>query len=391
MAKLLLSCDNTLFLHNGEYYYKDQEWCNFYHRYLRVFDSIRIVVRCSKEENLKTCRVKIDDPRVEVVYFPDFSGPVEYAKYYFEIGRIIQRITEGCDAAIVRLPSTSAQRVARKVLTSRIPFAVEVVYDAEDGWRSETKLINKILWKMIDKEMRQTCYRADGVSCVTEHYLQKHYFSKKADAFVSNYSTLELPASFYLSEKKHPGSNPFVITNVANQVQFNGRKGFNEIIEAVSLLKLRGVVVTAKFVGQSYHNGIEQFKEMANRLGISEQIEFMGYLTRPELDSFLSTVDAYVMPTRAEGLPRVIIEAMAKGLPAISSPVSGNPELLSSHWLVDYEDVATLADRIEELVMNKELYEETSKENFEKSKKYEASLLEMRRNEFYRKLKERIK
>lgn len=391
MAKLLISCDDDIFIYKGEYYYTDLSWCNFYNRYLRVFDSIRIAVRCTYVDTLKPQRVKVDDPRVEVVYIPNFIGPKGYAKQYFKIGKAIQHITDGCDAAIIRLPSTIGQRVARHVMNKQLPYGVEVVYDAEDGWRSETKWLNRFLWKRIDKEMRYTCYNADGVSCVTEHYLQKHYFSKKNNSFTANYSTLELPQSFYASSKEHPGSKTFVIANVANQIQFNGRKGFNEIIMAISILKKRGVMVDAKFVGQSYENGIEKLKVLSKELDVYDQIHYMGYLTRPELDQFLTTVDMYVMPTRAEGLPRVIIEAMAKGLPAISTPVSGNPELLPAHFLVKYEDVDTLADRIEELIKDKMVYEKASMDNFEKSKQYEASILEKRRDAFYQNLKACIK
>lgn len=388
MSKLLISCDDALFIYRGKYYFKDQEWCNFYNRYLRVFESIRIAVRCEYVADLKPCRILIDDPKIEVVDIPNFSGPKEYAKKYYSIGKAISGICNGCDVAIVRLPSTIGQRVAHQVIKQNLPYGVEVVYDAEDGWRSETNIINRFLWKRIDKEMRNMCYGANGVSCVTESYLQRHYFSKRTDAFTSHYSTLELPKSFYSSARKHPTGHPFIIANVANQIQFNGRKGFNEIIEAISLLKKKGIIVNAKFVGQDYHNGIAQFKQLSRSLNVEDQIEYMGYLTRPELDAFLSSVDMFVMPTRAEGLPRVIIEAMAKGLPSISTPVSGNPELLDAHFLVKYEDVQTLADRIEELITDKELYEKTSKSNFSNSLKYEASVLESRRDEFYQKLKE---
>lgn len=388
MCKLLISCDDTLFVYHGKYYFKNQEWCNFYKRYLRVFNSLRIAVRCEDVDELNPCNILIADTRIEVIDIPNFSGPLEYAKKYFKIGRAIANICDGCDAAIVRLPSTIGQRVARKVIKSHIPYGVEVVYDAEDGWRSEKKIINRYLWKRIDKEMRETCYTANGISCVTEFYLQKHYYSKKADAFTSYYSTLELPKEFYGFPKKYPKGKTFTLANVANQIQFNGRKGFNEIIEAISILKKKGVIVNAKFVGQDYHNGITQFMDLSRRLDVEKQIEFMGYLTRPELDDFLSSVDMFVMPTRAEGLPRVIIEAMAKGLPAISTPVSGNPELLDTHFLVKYEDVQTLANRIEELIIDKELYEKTSFENFNNSQKYEATVLEKRRDAFYQKLEQ---
>ena len=78
---------------------------------------------------------------------------------------------------------------------------------------------------------------------------------------------------------------------------------------------------------------------------------------------------------------------MAKGLPCITTPVSGNPELISEYFLVDYENVETLADRIEELIKDKVLYEAASAENFNRSLQYEDSILEKRRDEFYSKLK----
>ena len=386
LCKLLISCDDTIYYHNGQYYYMNQGWYDFYQRYLRVFDSIKIVNRVCEEENLPQERVLISDSRVEVVHIPNFSGPKEYAKVYFCIGRKLHNVTDGCNSAIVRLPSTIGQRVCKHVMRSGIPYAVEVVYDAEDGWRSKSNIVERMLWKKIDADMRKTCYGADGVSCVTEFYLQKHYYSKKPSAFYSNYSSLSLEKSFYTSERLFP-NRPLTVANVANQIAFNGRKGFKEIIEALSLLKKSGLVVNAAFAGMSYHNGEQQLKEYADSLGVGDNVKFMGYLSRVELGAMLDNVDLFVMPTKAEGLPRVIIEAMAKGLPAISTPVSGNPELLPSHFLVEYDDVVTLADRIKELATDHIVYETASKDNFRNSLKYEASILEKRRDKFYSMLK----
>ena len=139
MSKLLISCDNSLFCKDGTYYFKDQEWHDFYQRYLRVFDEIRIANRVDTEEIVPSKRIKVDDPRIEVIRIPEFSGPTQYAKHYFEISKILKGITRGCDVAIVRLPSTIGQRVCNAVMKSGLPSAVEVVYDAEDGWKSEKK------------------------------------------------------------------------------------------------------------------------------------------------------------------------------------------------------------------------------------------------------------
>lgn len=182
-----------------------------------------------------------------------------------------------------------------------------------------------------------------------------------------------------------------MISHVCTQVQYNGRKGYNEIIEVMKILKERGVNVRVEFAGPDYHNGIQLLSDLAKKLGVENRVKFIGGVTRSRLSDYLESSDLYVMPTWAEGLPRVIIEAMAKGLPCITTPVSGNPELVSEHFLVGYSDINTLADRIEELVKNKSIYEVTSKENFERSLQYEASVLEKRRDAYYTKLKSCVK
>jgi glycosyltransferase involved in cell wall biosynthesis len=182
-----------------------------------------------------------------------------------------------------------------------------------------------------------------------------------------------------------------IISHVANQVEYNGRKGHKELIEAAAILKQQNINVEVRFAGKDYFGGQEKLTEFARKKEVADRVKFLGYVDRCALDNFLSDSDLFVLPTRAEGLPSVIIEAMAKGLPCISTNVSGNPELLDSHWLINYEDVLTLAERIKELCTNVELYNEVSITNFKKSGNYEASILEKRRDEFYKKLRELVK
>lgn len=390
MAKLLMSCDDYVYCFEGKYYARTQEKYDFYQRYLRVFEQLRLVTRCVEEESLGKSRVPLDDPRIEFITMPFFSGPLQYAKKYASIGKALNHITDGCDAAILRLPSTIAQRVCDQVKKSGIPYATELVFDAKDAYESATSIVERLLWKVIHRQMIDDCAEADGVACVTEKYMQQHYTSKKPGAFFGHYSSLALDSSFYTSERKYPVKNILTIAHVCTQVQYKGRKGYNEVIEAVQILKSRGVNVKVHFAGPDYHDGIRKLKQLASELGVSDRIEFIGGVNRKQLSDYLEQADVYVMPTWAEGLPRVIIEAMAKGLPCITTPVSGNPELVGERFLVPYYDTTTLADRIEELIKDQSLYEKTSQVNFERSKQYEAKKLEARRDEFYKKLKERI-
>lgn len=386
--KLLLACDDYIYYNNGKYYAASQEKANFYSRYLRVFDELRLVARCKHENSIKNGRVLLDN-KIDYIPLPFFQGPLQYAKTYFKIGKILHDVTDGCHAAILRLPSTVAMRITEQIKHAKLPLATEIVYDAHDGFTSESNIVRKLLWKFIDIKMRKICYSACGVSCVTQSYLQRRYYSKIKDAFYSSYSSLDLPNEFYTQKRLFPKKNVFVIVHVANQIEYNGRKGHIELLKVLKLILDMGVAVKIKFVGADYFGGINKLKNLANRMGISENIDFLGYLGREELSSLLDICDLFVLPTKAEGLPRVVIEAMAKGLPCITTIVSGNSELLPSEYLFEYDDIAGMSNKIYELITSKEKYEQASDINFKKSQEYASSILEYRRDKFYTELKNR--
>lgn len=387
--KLLIVSDYYMYHNNGNYYFESQEKCDFFYRYLRVFEKIRLVARCIEENQIKSSRILLNEDTIEYVPVLDYHGPFEYMKSYISIGKSMNGIVKGCDAALLQLPCTLAMRASKQVLNAGIPYATEVVYDAEDGWKSETSLFRKLLWKRIDKNMRYICNNADGVACVTEFYLQRHYFSLKKGSFKSNYSSLALDKSFYSGARDYPRGHTLTIAHTANKIFYDWRKGHKETIEAVALLKKMGITANVRFAGAIVDKSPDRLKQLAKDLGVENQVEFVGFLNRSELDHFLSSADIFVLPTKAEGLPRVLIEAMAKGLPCVSTRVSGNFELISSDFLVDYDDVAGMAERLKNIITNKAVYEMESKSNFEKSLNYEASILQNRRDLYYSNLKER--
>lgn len=387
MGKLLISCDDYIFRCEGKYYFKNQEWHDFYQRYLRVFEYLKICNRVIDEPNLRKNRVLVDESRIDIHPLPIFHGPVQYAKVYLATGRAMKAAVDGCDAAVLRLPSTVAQRLSKQVIKAGIPFATEIVFDAKDGADTSKNLLEKILWRIINHQMRATCARADGVSCVTAKYLQQHYYSMKPNHFVANYSTLALDKDFFSAPRHYPNKSVLSIAHVDLQIGLHSRKGTDIVIRALEKLKKRGIIVNVNFAGDDWDNSTEKILSYAKDHGVEGQVACIGFLSRQQLNEFLNNSDLFVLPTKAEGLPRVIIEAIAKGLPTVTTPVSGNPELIPAQYLVGFNDVNTLAERIEELVTNKEAYEKASKENYEHSLRYEASILQSRRDDFYTKLK----
>ena len=115
-------------------------------------------------------------------------------------------------------------------------------------------------------------------------------------------------------------------SNVELHGLFVGRvernKGMFELFEAMAELKRRGVAVRMKLVG-AY--GEEMPKEV-RRLDIADRIDFAGLAKDPEtLKGFYRDADFFCLPTYTEGFPRVLYEAMAHGLPCLTTLVGGIP------------------------------------------------------------------
>lgn len=387
MKRLLLASDDYIYWSSGKYYAENRDMYNMYYRYLRVFDQLKLVSRVIEEPELKKKRVLIEDERITIVGLPIFHGLAQYLKSYFQVEGMLQGVCDDCDAAILRIPSAVSYNVFHAVKKTKIPYATEVVYSAYDDYKCAQTLKEKLLEFYVDKNMKQMCNSADGVSCVTQYYLQRQYFSKKPGAFKSYYSSAALNDSAYSKPKEFAEKNEYTIAHVALQIMGkNGRKGHKELIDAAMILKRRNIKVRLSFVGGDYNGGIEELKRYAIENSIIDQVDFIGFLNRDELNSYLEKADLFVLPTKAEGLPRVILEAMAKGLPCITTNVSGNSELIQKDLLFDFYDVDTLANKIENLLSHKEFYQDVSKRNFEKSLEYKADVLQLRRDEFYQKL-----
>ncbi len=88
------------------------------------------------------------------------------------------------------------------------------------------------------------------------------------------------------------------------------------------------------------------------RLGIAERVTFAGRKTPPEIARLMNAADVLALPSRNEGVPNVILEAFASGLPIIASRVGGIPEVLDSEALgklvPEGSMVSTLADALEQ-------------------------------------------
>jgi len=134
---------------------------------------------------------------------------------------------------------------------------------------------------------------------------------------------------------------------------FRPRKGIEVLLEALATLRSRGENVRLRAVGGFETAGYESsIRALALRLGLRNAIDWIGF-TRNVVRE-LAKIDLFVLPSLfGEGLPMVVLEAMAAGLPVVASRVEGVPDAVAHRQtglLVDPGSVSQLASAIQEFI-----------------------------------------
>lgn len=130
-------------------------------------------------------------------------------------------------------------------------------------------------------------------------------------------------------------------------------KGQKHLIEACRILKEKGIAFVCHFIGDGPDE--QALAEQSRKAGLHEQVRFHGRLDQGEVLQHLHQADLLVAPSvpssdgRREGIPVVLMEAMACGLPVISSRLSGIPEIIAdgvNGFLTEPGDSQALAEAI---------------------------------------------
>jgi glycosyltransferase involved in cell wall biosynthesis len=154
------------------------------------------------------------------------------------------------------------------------------------------------------------------------------------------------------------------------------------LIDAVADAVNLGVDLQLTLVGDGKLR--TELEQRAVARGVTERVRFVGHVSSSEcLRQELDSADLFVLPSRTEGLPRAMIEAMARGLPCIGSNVGGIPELIAASERVPAGDPDALAKKLIEVLADPTRLARLSVENLEKARRYHPDALKPRRQAFY--------
>ncbi|MGW0436814.1 glycosyltransferase family 4 protein [Micromonospora sp. NPDC003197] len=352
--------------------------------YLSAFDTVRVVARVADIAAPDDKAVRVDGPGVQVWPVPYYVGPRQYLLRRAQIRRSVIDAVTDADAVILRVPSPIGTLLASALERQGRPYAVEVVGDPYDLLAPGVLRhpLRPVLRNRITANLRRQCRDAIAAAYVTERALQDRYPAGPMAPSVG-VSDVSLDEAAYAP---HPRTvdqlgAPNRLVSVGSLEQMH--KGIDTLIEALAILRRSGLSLRLVHVGTGQCR--PRLEQLALRRGVFDLVTFAGWL--PPGDAVRQQFDAadlFVMPTRTEGLPRAMVEAMARGLPAIGSPVGGIPELLPAEHLVAPGEPVRLAETIRRLITDPERMAAASARNLVRARAFSAEALTQRRADYYR-------
>ena len=274
-----------------------------------------------------------------------------------------------------------------RALDSERPYGVEVVGDPYDLFAPGAfpEKMRPLYRTWFTRRLRLQCAHATAAAYVTERGLQGRY-PPAPSAFTTYFSDVDLGEEAFVTGPRASLTKGTATTLIMVGSLEQLYKGPNILIEAVAIALRRGANVRLVIVGEGKRR--QDLEKQVTTLGIQSQVEFRGQVpagdgVRRQLDA----ADVFVLPSFQEGLPKAMIEAMARGLPCLGSAVGGIPELLSPQDLVQPGDVLALADKICEVTGHPERMAQMSVRNLAKASDYREHTLRERRLAFYLQVK----
>jgi glycosyltransferase involved in cell wall biosynthesis len=141
---------------------------------------------------------------------------------------------------------------------------------------------------------------------------------------------------------------PFTVLCVGRLI---AGKGQRDLVAAVGALRAKGVDIVLRLVGAGPDR--QALEALIEKLGLTGVVTLEGGVNQDRIRAYYESADVFALPSYAEGLPVVLMEAMAAGIACVSTRVNGIPELIedgASGLLVTPSDVTALEAAIERLV-----------------------------------------
>ncbi len=172
----------------------------------------------------------------------------------------------------------------------------------------------------------------------------------------------------YANPRTFPTRGQLRLIIVARQEK---AKGAATAIQSLPLLAQKFPQESLDIVGEGA--AIPEFRQLAREIGVAGRVDFTGKLTHEQVMQRLQKADLFIFPTTAsDGFPKAVLEALASGLPVVSTRVSVLPQLIGAGCgvLIDEATPEAVARGIERAISNPTQYEAMSRNAIETARRY---------------------
>lgn len=371
---------NLVFVHDhkfrvidGEYYSTGGLSNDVLTRYTNIFGNVTVICRTVSKQLNDNNLSKITNKNVKII-----EG------YYNR--SIMKEIIRNSDAVIARLPSVLGNKAVRYAKAFSKPYLVEVVGCPWDSyWNHSIK--GKIVASYFFLKMKDIVKHAPYSLYVTTKFLQRKYPCSGRTIGCSDVVLLDFDSRAFMHRVQSINNRkkdvPIIIGTIAAvDVKYKGQE---YIIKAIAKLKQEGYNFEYHLVGGGKG---DYLRLIAKKLDVEDKVKFLGTLPHHEVFNYLDTIDIYAQPSRVEGLPRALVEAMSRGCPAIGTIVGGIPELLEQSCIFHKGEVYEICKILKSFTKDK--MKKEAERSFNIAQDYRKEILDEKREAFYKEFAESI-
>ena len=389
MKLLYVSGHRFIKCNNGDVYTTGQMGANYFSRFEESFDSITVIGYYENENEGNSSKKveKINNDSSFLSYHLVEGSQINIIGQVFttyKIRKAFRSLIKSHDKIATKAPSLIAPYVVKGSIEINKQVLVDMVGCPFDAYWNHSflgKMVAPFMWGHTKYALRKTTH----AMYVTNEFLQKRYPCDGksigcSDVSLPLVSERVLESRLYKIKNKNTNEPIIIGTIGAVDVKY---KGQGYIIKALSRLHKEGIKFEYHLVGGGSQ---KKLKRMAREHGVEKNIKFLGTIKHDDIFKFLDSIDVYIQPSKTEGLPRALIEAMSRGCPCLGSNVGGIPELLKDNSVFEKGDNNGVYNLL--LNMDTQRLINDAKNNFEKAKEYESSVLKKKRKLFYESFKE---
>jgi glycosyltransferase involved in cell wall biosynthesis len=380
----------VLFCHDGPLrkdenntYYGTAHNDETFSRYYKIANNLAALIRVVDipKDIAKNKYSKITVSPFEVIPCPNITS---LKGFFFKNAAkdIIEQEIVKSDYIVARLPSLIGFYAVDYAKKHNKPYLIEVVacpWEASWNHSFKGKIVAPYMYFATKKRVKDASF----VVYVTNRFLQNRYPCIGESIGCSDVSLPETDDK--VLEKRlakidnMSADKPIIIGTVAAvSVRYKGQQ---YIIKALGKLKKQGI---NNFEYHLVGTGDQSYlRKIARTYDVLDKIRFIGSLRHEEVFDWLESIDLYAQPSRTEGMPRALIEAMSMGLPCFGTNVGGIPELLNKEFVFNnnknnIDEICAILKKFDKETMSNQV-----RINYQTARLYDKEIIEQRRQNFF--------